>query len=246
MPIDFLTAAERERLNRFPDPIPDEDLSAFFTLSDTDKLEVGKLRGAHNQLGFALQLCALRYLGFAPDDLHATPRPAVLFVARQLALPPEALAAYGHRIHTRTTHLQQVQAYLGFSPALPLDFEALTHWLVDRALEHDKPTWLLQLACDKLRRERIVRPGVTRLERLVAAAREQAQAETFQRLMPLLTPRGNTGSTRSWSQSPRWDGPASPGSAKKRPPTPPRNSSPPWRRLHFSWRPAWRSGRWPG
>ena len=35
MPIDFLTAAERERLNRFPDPIPDEDLSAFFTLSDT-------------------------------------------------------------------------------------------------------------------------------------------------------------------------------------------------------------------
>ena len=188
MPIDFLTAAERERLNRFPDPIPDEDLSAFFTLSDTDKLEVGKQRGAHNQLGFALQLCALRYLGFAPDDLHSTPRPAVLVVARQLALPPEALAAYGHRIHTRTTHLQQVQAYLGFSPALPLDFEALTNWLVDRALEHDKPTLLLQLACDKLRRERIVRPGVTRLERLVAAAREQAQAETFQRLMPLLTP----------------------------------------------------------
>jgi TnpA family transposase len=188
MPIAFLTAAERERLNHFPDPIPDEDLSAFFTLSDADQLEVGKQRGAHNQLGFALQLCALRYLGFAPDDLHSTPWPAVLFVARQLALPPEALAAYGHRIHTRTTHLQQVQAYLGFSPALPLDFEALTSWLVDRALEHDQPTWLLRLACDKLRRERIVRPGVTRLERLVATAREQAQAETFQRLIPLLTP----------------------------------------------------------
>src|SRR5882724_1306066 len=66
MPIDFLTAAERERLNRFPEPIPDDDLRVFFTLSDEDQLEVGKQRGAHNQLGFALQLCALRYLGFAP------------------------------------------------------------------------------------------------------------------------------------------------------------------------------------
>jgi hypothetical protein len=30
MPIGFLTAAERARLNRFPAPIPDDDLCAFF------------------------------------------------------------------------------------------------------------------------------------------------------------------------------------------------------------------------
>src|SRR5712692_6659904 len=58
MPIDFLTAAERERLNRFPEPIPDEDLRVFFTLSDRDTQEVRKQRGAPNQIGFALQLCA--------------------------------------------------------------------------------------------------------------------------------------------------------------------------------------------
>jgi TnpA family transposase len=192
MPIDFLTAAERERLNRFPEPIPDDDLRVFFMLSQADQLEVGKQRGAHNQLGFALQLCALRYLGFAPDDLGTTPWPAVMYVARQLGLPPETIKAYGSRIKTRTTHLQQIQAYLGFRPALPLDFVALTSWLVDRALEHDKPTLLLQLACEKLRREQIVRPGITRLEQLVATAREQAQAETFQRLTPWLTPARQT------------------------------------------------------
>ena len=134
MPIDFLTAAERERLNRFPEPIPDDDLRVFFMLSHADQLEVGKQRGAHNQLGFALQLCALRYLGFAPDDLSTTPWPAVMYVAQQLALPPEAIKAYGSRIKTRTTHLQQIQTYLGFRAALPLDFVALTSWLVDRAL----------------------------------------------------------------------------------------------------------------
>jgi hypothetical protein len=188
MPIDFLTAAERERLNRFPEPIPDEDLRVFFTLSDRDTQEVRKQRGAPNQLGFALQLCALRYLGFAPDDWGTTPDVAVTFVAQQLGVSPAAIAAYGGRIHTRTTHLQQVQAYLGFHLALPLDIAALTTWLVERALEHDKPTLLFQLACDKLRRDQIVRPGITRLERLVATAREQAHAETFQRLTPLLTP----------------------------------------------------------
>ena len=33
MPIGFLTAADRLRLNRFPAQIPHEDLSAFFLLS---------------------------------------------------------------------------------------------------------------------------------------------------------------------------------------------------------------------
>jgi TnpA family transposase len=61
-------------------------------------------------------LCALRYLGFAPDDLRIAPREAVVYVARQLGIPPEALATYGRRIPTRTMHLQQVQAYLGSRP----------------------------------------------------------------------------------------------------------------------------------
>ena len=45
---------------------------------------------------------------------------------------------------------------------------------------------LLQLACEKLHREKIVRPGVTRLERLIATAREQTHDVTFRRLAPLL------------------------------------------------------------
>jgi Domain of unknown function (DUF4158)/Tn3 transposase DDE domain len=188
MPIDFLTAVERERLNRFPDLIPDEDLRVFFPLSDRDMVEVRKQRGAANQLGFALQLCALRYLGFAPDDLGTTPEAAATFVAQQVGVSPAAIVGYGGRIHTRTTHLQQAQGYLGFRLALPPDIMALTTWLVERALEHDKPTLLLQLACDKLRRDQIVRPGITRLERLVATARAQAHAETFPRLTLLLTP----------------------------------------------------------
>jgi TnpA family transposase len=187
MPIGFLTAAERDRLNCFPALIPDEDLRAFFLLSATDQQAINRQRDAHTRLGFALQLCALRYLGFAPDDLSTAPAEVVGYVARQLAVPPDVLPAYGQRIKTRTAHLQQVQAYLGFRLATPLDLYALQTWLGERALEHDKPTLLFQLACDKLRREQLVRPGVTRLERLVATARQHAQGETFRRLTSCLT-----------------------------------------------------------
>lgn len=179
MPIGFLTAADRARLNRFPAQIPHEDLSAFFLLSEADHETINQHREAHTRLGFALQLCALRYLGFAPDDLQTAPSVAVEYVAQQLGVAPQALAAYGARRPTRTTDFQQVQAYLKFRLATPLDFYGLQTWLSERALEHDKPTLLLQLACDKLHREQIVRPGLTRLERLIATARQQAHDETW-------------------------------------------------------------------
>jgi hypothetical protein len=37
MSTGFLTATDRERLNRFPAQIPDEDLSAFFMLSKAER-----------------------------------------------------------------------------------------------------------------------------------------------------------------------------------------------------------------
>jgi TnpA family transposase len=114
MPIGFLTTADRLRLNRFPEQIPDEDLSAFFLLSEADQQAINQQHSeAHTRLGFALQLCALRYLGFAPDDLMTAPR-AVEYIAQQLGAAPQALTAYGTRRPTRTTDFQHVQAYLHF------------------------------------------------------------------------------------------------------------------------------------
>jgi TnpA family transposase len=183
----FLTEHERERQRRFPDAIPPHDVSNYFTLSETDRCRVHQQRGAHNRLGFALQLCALRYLGFAPDELTTAPVPVVTYVAEQIQEAPDSLAAYGQRAHTRTDHLQEVMAYAGFRKVTPTDWRRLRVWLTERALEHEKPTLLLQLAGERLRREKIVRPGITRLERLVLQVRQDAQAATYERVTPLLT-----------------------------------------------------------
>ena len=170
--------------------MPPEDPGAYFTLSDRDRSRVRRQRGGRNRLGFAPQLCALRHLGCVPDRLRSVPSAVIAHLARQVGIAPESLPAYGDRPHTRTDHFQEVVTFLGFRKARTGDIRDLRTWLVARALEHDRPTLPLQLACEKLRTDRVVRPGPTRLERLVVAARQGAQQQTFQLLAPL--PSGET------------------------------------------------------
>jgi TnpA family transposase len=186
MPGQFLTEAERERLRRFPAEIPPGDVIAYFTLSPADLAQVRHQRGDHNRLGFALQLGALRYLGFSPDDPTTAPTSVGAYLSQQLDVRPDVLPAYGQRAHTRRDHLQAIQVYLGFREAGPVELRALGEWLVDRALEHDRPSLLFRVACEHLHAVKIIRPGVTRLERMVATARQRAQRETLQRLASLL------------------------------------------------------------
>lgn len=155
MPGRFLTDSERDRLNRLPNEIPYNDLITFFTLSDSDKKLMKYRRGAHNRLGFAIQLCSLRYLGFCPDDLSTTPFEILDYVAKQvgLAASMDILNSYGDREHTRTDHQQEIQDYLGFRKAGPSDLKVLAEWLLKRALEHDKPTLLFQITCERLYHE---------------------------------------------------------------------------------------------
>jgi len=134
------------------------------------------------------KLKALPYLGFDPDDLTSAPSRVVAYLALQLSVPSEALTEYGDREHTRTDHLREIQDRLGFRDTRPADSAALGSWLLERALEHDKPMVLFHLACKWLLQEHLVRPGVTIVERLVATTREWAQDETYRRLTSLLTP----------------------------------------------------------
>jgi len=187
MPRQFFTDIERERLNRFPNEIAYDDIIIYFTLSAQD-METLPIRSAdYNRLGFALQLCTLRYLGFSPGMLTTVPNNVIDHIAYQLEVNPDILAAYGNRTHTRTNHLQEIQSYLGYSKANIEELKELSEWLLQRALEHDKPTLLFHMACEKLHSDKIVRPGITSIERMVMTARRQAQEKIYACLNQLLT-----------------------------------------------------------
>jgi hypothetical protein len=187
MPGTFLTTAERERLSRFPDVVSPPDLMTYFALSDNDQAFIDPYRSDSHRLGVALQLCSMRYLGFCPVQISTAPQEVISSLAAQLHVPSETLGAYGSRAKTRQGHVQEVLSYLRFRRFQPDDQAALQAWLLERALEHDKPTLLLHMACEHLKQQQLMRPGVTILERLVVSARLQAHHESFRRLHPLLS-----------------------------------------------------------
>ena len=166
MPVQLFTEAERARRNRFPDVIVYEDLVTFFTLSERDLRSIPRSREPHNRLGYALQLCTLRFMGFVPDDRRSAPPDAVAFVAQQLAVAPHVLATYGARAQTRQEHLLTVQTHLGYRKVGRDDVRTLADWLLERALEHDKPTL----------RERLVRSLLLPRQLLAAGLLGQHEA----------------------------------------------------------------------
>ena len=95
----ILTPKQREVLFGFPADEP--RLLKHYTLSDEDLDHIGQRRRPRNRLGFALQLCALRYPGRAllPEEL--IPAEITRFLAAQLGLKDADLDAYAAREETR-------------------------------------------------------------------------------------------------------------------------------------------------
>ncbi len=174
MPVNFLSEAERLRFNSFPADLSAEDLIGFFTLSPTDLRQIPANASAANRLGFALQLILLRFLGFHLPQLSSVPSEVIDFAASQIDVESEQLGSYGEREQTRSDHQRQIEKYLAYRTATQDDLKHVTGWLTERSLEHDRPILLLQLLCEHLQNERLARPGLTILEKIVGAAREKA------------------------------------------------------------------------
>lgn len=94
-------------------PVAELDLVRHWTLGDADLAAINQRRRDRNRLGFALQLCALRYAGRLLRPGELIPAGALRFVAEQLGTYPDALASYATRFQTRYEQLGDLRAAFG-------------------------------------------------------------------------------------------------------------------------------------
>ena len=107
-----LSAAEREQLLALSES-PWEFIRQY-TFSEADLSLIHQHRGAANRLGFAVQLCYMRFPGVVLG-LDQLPPPSLLaFVATQLKLAVPEWSVYGQREQTRREHLLELQSAFGF------------------------------------------------------------------------------------------------------------------------------------
>ncbi|HEV2639027.1 MAG TPA: Tn3 family transposase [Actinocrinis sp.] len=188
MPVDFLTEEQRARYGRFNESPDEGQLGGFFHLDRPDRRRALACNGARNQLGFAIQLGTVRFLGTFLPDPGQVPEPVTAYIADQLGLDPGALSDYGQR-EVRWDHQEQIRRDYGYRP---FDFEAwftLARWLYTRCwLGNERPLVLFDRATAHLVDQRTLLPGVTVLERLVAAVRDRAETRLWRSLARIPTP----------------------------------------------------------
>jgi TnpA family transposase len=150
-------------------PSAEGDLIRHWTLGLADLIIVERRRGEHNQLGYALQLCAFRHPGRLLRPAEAIPEASLRFVADQLRISADALAGYATRLQTRREQLDGLREAFGFHMYAPGHGREILAWLLPVALATTNALTIVVALMDELRRRRNVAPGPSVIERLVAA-----------------------------------------------------------------------------
>lgn len=184
---ELLSPAQRLQFTEIPDSITTREIATYYTLAREDLQIVSERRRGHNRLGFAVQLCYLRFPGRAWSLGEIVP-PAILnYIAEQLNLAPNILSDYSRREVTRHEHLVEIQAKFGFKIFNTSTYKQLSKWLLHEAIPSDKGMVLVGALIDEMRSRKIIIPAISTVERLAWEVRQQAQKLVCLRLTNNLT-----------------------------------------------------------
>ncbi|HAT2642051.1 TPA: Tn3 family transposase, partial [Serratia marcescens] len=183
----ILSLSERESLLALPDDELTLTRMAYF--SEHDLALISAHRKPASRFGFAVLLCYLKNVGFAPDK-KIPPSDALLkHIASRLKLTGDLWPAYlSGRDTTRREHLTELYRYLGVKAFTgKIQQDGITH-LLSMATRTDKGILLAEELLVWLRQNNVIIPAIDVVERTCAEAMAGGDKIVFQTLNAPLTP----------------------------------------------------------
>ena len=153
-----------------------------YAVADDDLKHIARRRRAENKLGFALQLCALRYPGRVLRPGELIPTQVVEFIGSQLDIPVEALLPYAARRQTRQQHMEALRSIYGYRNYAGQAARRLKVWLDGQAEGARSNEDLARRLVGECRRTLTVLPATTTVERLCADALVAAERRVEERI----------------------------------------------------------------
>jgi TnpA family transposase len=181
----LLSPEQRTRL--FAVPIDRAEMARHYVLSTEDLTVIRAKRRTVNRLGFAIQLCLLRYPGQGLGHDQHPPETMIVFVAQQLGVSPGAFADYALRDQTRREHAVELQQHLRLRNFGLADWRACLLVGTNAAWGTDHGEPIVQAMLAHLRATNVLVPTAAVLERIGLAARVRARRKAFEALADGLT-----------------------------------------------------------
>lgn len=181
----LLTPSERAALLAFP--ATDDEIIRHYTLSKSDLSTIRQRRGAHNRLGFAVQLCYLRYPGFALPPEATPPKLLLNIIEQQLNIESNVWPKYAQRPGTRREHLSELQSWLKLSSFNMADYQNYVQQISELAQQTDRGIMLAKTLIEALRNQRIVLPSIDVIERVCSEALARGTRQMQEKLIASLS-----------------------------------------------------------
>ena len=173
---------ERQRSALLDLPTDEASILHHYTLADDDLNHINERRRPENRIGFALQLCALRYPGRFLSSSDVIPEQVIRFIGAQLGLAGDELLPYAARRQTRQQHLKALRAIYGYRMFSGRGARDLKDWLEREAETARSNEDLARRFIEECRRTQTVLPGVSVIERLCADALVAAERRIESRI----------------------------------------------------------------
>ncbi len=165
-------------------PTDEASLLRHYVLADDDLVHIDRRRRPENRIGFALQLCALRYPGrmLAPGEI--IPLAVSAFLGAQLGITGDTLVRYAVRRQTRQQHMDVLRRTYGYRtfPGQGAPARVFREWLLGEAEQARSNDDLARRFIARCRDTMTILPAITTIERLCADALVAAERNIEKRI----------------------------------------------------------------